>query len=50
MEDPEEHVPPPLDAQESPLHLDEQGRQMAAAAVRTMHLPEIEMIGEIEMK
>ena len=39
MEDPEEHAPPPLDALESPAGPDEQGRQRAAAAVRTVHPP-----------
>ena len=33
MEDPEERVPPPLYAPESPPESDEQGRQRAAAAV-----------------
>ena len=35
MDDPEEHVPPPLDALESPPESNEQVRQRAAAAVRT---------------
>ena len=39
MEDPEEHAPPPLDAPKSPPEPDEQGRQRAADAVRTMHPP-----------
>ena len=39
MDDPEEHVPRPLDAPECPPEPDEQGRQRAAAAVRTMHPP-----------
>ena len=39
MDYPEEHVHPSLDAPESPQEPDEQGRQRAAAAVRTMHPP-----------
>ena len=36
-QDPEEHSPPPLDAPESPLGPDDQGRQGAVAAVRPMN-------------
>ena len=39
MQVPEEHAPSPLDAQESSPEPDEQGRQRAAAAVRTMLPP-----------
>ena len=38
-EDPEEHAPLPLDSLESPPEPYKQGRQRAAAAVRTMHPP-----------
>ena len=37
--DPEQHEHPPLDAPESLPEPDEQGRQRATAAVRTMHPP-----------